>query len=302
MTRITLLALSVLLAASPALAADWQTFTPCRLAGNASNDGDSFHVQCPDGEERIFRLYFVDAPESDDSFPDRVAEQAKYFGISPQQALEIGKAALELTGKVLTEPFAVQTKLSSALGRSSLPRHYAIVTTRDGVDLAAMLVSNGLARVFGEGVTLRDGTPSNTQRDVLLLAELYAKRNRLGAWSLSEPEEQAFPVMVLQKDAMLHTDSDPPRPITRVRVRERLLFLERLSDEWVRVAYGLSFKSMGRCRWKEVKTALSEGEIARRKYEKMIRARETALETLRNTMDDESPGYMPPPIRHSSSQ
>jgi endonuclease YncB( thermonuclease family) len=31
---------------------------------NASNDGDSFHVKA-DGEERIFRLYFVDTPESE---------------------------------------------------------------------------------------------------------------------------------------------------------------------------------------------------------------------------------------------
>ena len=46
---------------TPAFANDWQTIRNCRLIENESNDGDSFHVKA-DGEERIFRLYFVDTP------------------------------------------------------------------------------------------------------------------------------------------------------------------------------------------------------------------------------------------------
>lgn len=59
--------LSLLLAlclVSTALANEWQAIRNCSLIENESNDGDSFHVKA-DGEERIFRLYFVDTPEAD---------------------------------------------------------------------------------------------------------------------------------------------------------------------------------------------------------------------------------------------
>ena len=44
-------------------------------------------------EEHVFRLYFVDAPESDNRFPERNAEQAAYFGITPEQSVEAGREA-----------------------------------------------------------------------------------------------------------------------------------------------------------------------------------------------------------------
>ena len=63
---------------SPAIANEWQTIRNCRLIENESNDGDSFHVKA-DGEERIFRLYFVDTPEAESGgyVEGRVGEQAK---------------------------------------------------------------------------------------------------------------------------------------------------------------------------------------------------------------------------------
>ena len=68
---------------APAIASDWQTIRNCRLIENESNDGDSFHVKA-DGEERIFRLYFVDTPEAESGgyVEGRVGEQAKEFGIT----------------------------------------------------------------------------------------------------------------------------------------------------------------------------------------------------------------------------
>lgn len=47
-----------------------------------------------DGEERIFRLYFVDAPESALTYPERLQEQAEYFGIRPVT----GNATLRILG------------------------------------------------------------------------------------------------------------------------------------------------------------------------------------------------------------
>ena len=75
---------------TPAIASEWQTIRNCRLIENESNDGDSFHVKA-DGEERIFRLYFVDTPEADadDSrVQDRIAKQAAEFGISEKESVD----------------------------------------------------------------------------------------------------------------------------------------------------------------------------------------------------------------------
>jgi endonuclease YncB( thermonuclease family) len=73
---------------------DWVTYNDCRYLPNAANDGDSFHVRAA-GREYIFRLYFVDAPETDAANPARLIEQAKHFGISVPQAIEVGEAAKE---------------------------------------------------------------------------------------------------------------------------------------------------------------------------------------------------------------
>ncbi len=43
---------------------DWITLENCRLVPNPANDGDNFHASV-NGKEYIFRLYFVDAPETD---------------------------------------------------------------------------------------------------------------------------------------------------------------------------------------------------------------------------------------------
>jgi hypothetical protein len=44
--------------------APWMTLKDCRYIKNPSDDGDSFHVRMG-RKETIFRLYFVDAPETD---------------------------------------------------------------------------------------------------------------------------------------------------------------------------------------------------------------------------------------------
>src|SRR5439155_1807394 len=59
----------------------WIVLNNCRLIANAANDGDSFHVSAGE-KEYIFRLYLVDAPETDEMTPGRLVEQANYFGIS----------------------------------------------------------------------------------------------------------------------------------------------------------------------------------------------------------------------------
>jgi endonuclease YncB( thermonuclease family) len=80
------------------LTGDWETLNGCRLATNAPVDGDSFHA-VHEGRAYIFRLYFVDAPETDSAFTDRLQDQAAYFGIAPADIPRAGKAAAAFTPK-----------------------------------------------------------------------------------------------------------------------------------------------------------------------------------------------------------
>lgn len=108
----------------------WVKIDDCRYVANEWNDGDSFHVATPHGE-RIFQLYFVDTPESEDSFPERVVEQAAYFGITSDQSIDMGKKAAEFTKSFMNSTFTVWTKWHDARGRSKLERFYALVRVGD---------------------------------------------------------------------------------------------------------------------------------------------------------------------------
>ena len=66
----------------------FQRFDGCIYKPQRWNDGDSFHVILPDQKELIFRFYFVDTPEEERVYADRIAEQAAYFGITPDAGVE----------------------------------------------------------------------------------------------------------------------------------------------------------------------------------------------------------------------
>jgi endonuclease YncB( thermonuclease family) len=176
-----------------AAASEWETIRSCRLIENESNDGDSFHVDA-DGEERIFRLYFVDAPETDDNgrMADRIAEQAELFGITEEESLAMGKKAAAFTRAVLSRPFAVTTRGQNARGASEIKREYAFVETADGEDLGEMLVARGLARSFGQVATLKPYTAAELREKYDRLED-QARRERVGAWG----DGSATPTMKL---------------------------------------------------------------------------------------------------------
>ena len=126
------LALACLIAASPAQVVEhaaraqpFQRLDGCIYGPQRWNDGDSFHVILPDAKELIFRLYFVDTPEEERVYADRIAEQAAYFGITPEEAIQAGHEASEFTKRALAKPFTIQTRWRLARGRSNLPRYYA---------------------------------------------------------------------------------------------------------------------------------------------------------------------------------
>lgn len=106
----------------PARTGRYDTYTGCTLVPDRSNDGDSFRVMLPEGRMEIIRLYFVDSPES--AFKTygggrnnhrRIGDQAADMGgITPQQAVEIGKKAKQFTLYHLEKnPFTLHTEWDS---------------------------------------------------------------------------------------------------------------------------------------------------------------------------------------------
>ena len=157
-------------------------------------DGDSFRVVLDDnGEKRdeVVRLYYVDCPETvavGDSGKRRVRAQFRYFGLERgMDAIEVGKMAKKRVGELLEKPFTVHTAGSRAMGRSKKPRIYGMVTLHDGRDLAAVLVNEGLARVYGVKKTRPDGTKSGEYDAYLKDLELSAAVQKKGAWAKSDP-------------------------------------------------------------------------------------------------------------------
>jgi len=178
--------------------AEWVTLTDCRYVDNPSNDGDSFHVRQGD-REFIFRLYWVDCPETDRQFPKRVEEQAKHFGASTNEMLRYGRdAALAVRELLRGQPLEITTRWQNARGRSKLKRHYAFVRYGGGVDLATELVTRGLARLHGVKAADPKGMPAEWIEERLVSLERNAKEKKRGAWretseTVKEPPSATTP-------------------------------------------------------------------------------------------------------------
>lgn len=164
---------------------NWEKIEGCTLVESAWKDGDSFTVRIKPKTFRIFRLYFVDTPEdgADTRFPDRIAEQAAYFGMTSKEVVKLGSEAAEFTTKKLSEkPFTVYTLWQDALGSSKKQRFYAYIVADEG-PLCELLVSNGLARIYGKRIQLPDGTDSRTYLQELGKLEATAKTENRGGWA-----------------------------------------------------------------------------------------------------------------------
>jgi competence ComEA-like helix-hairpin-helix protein len=158
----------------------WITLPDCRYVPNESNDGDSFHARVG-RKEYIFRLYFVDAAETDDGLSERTEEQAEYFGIPPTLALKVGEAAKEFTRRKLQQPFTVRTCRQDALGRSKRERFYAFVQVGKK-DLGEELVANGLARLHGTASQAPGLDSPEREWEKLRRLEREARIQKVGRW------------------------------------------------------------------------------------------------------------------------
>lgn len=163
----------------------WEVLENCRLVTNEFVDGDSFHVVHKD-RSYIFRLYFVDAPESDPSLSERIEDQANYFGISTGDIPRGGAmASKHVRERLKRAPFTVVTRWQNAGGRSQLARFYGIVLT-DGERLEEELVRAGLARIYGLRANWPQGTRATTFINRLKNLELEARMQGRGLWNTND--------------------------------------------------------------------------------------------------------------------
>lgn len=177
-------------ASKPAVRGGYEEYTGCRLEEHRQNDGDSFHVRLPDGRVEQFRLYYVDAPESafrsyagGDDNHDRIAQQADDFGISDDQAVEIGKRAKQRVHDTLARgAFTLHTAWDDPFGDR---RYHAFIRPASGPWLHEMLVREGLVRIHTKPADLPDGTPVKQRLRELRELEKAAKRSKQGAWGLA---------------------------------------------------------------------------------------------------------------------
>ena len=87
---------------------EWEHLEDCELVPSFLNDGDSFLIRHGD-KESVFRLYLVDCPEVSGIYPDRITDQANYFGVSKKRIIELGEKATDFTAKFLSGSFSVYT-------------------------------------------------------------------------------------------------------------------------------------------------------------------------------------------------
>jgi competence protein ComEA len=155
------------------------------------NDGDTFHAR-RDGKEFIFRLYCVDAPETDSTLPERVAEQAAYFGVPRAQVLEIGREARRYAADFLKEGFTAVTSWQKARGPGTKERFFALLLVGES-DLAKELVKQGLVRIHGPAANWPETSKAAVALRELRSAESAAKTQGLGGWKKASALVAASP-------------------------------------------------------------------------------------------------------------
>jgi endonuclease YncB( thermonuclease family) len=167
----------------------------CALATDNSNDGDSFRVLLPDGRREIFRLYFVDTPESafksyrnGENNHQRIREQAAHFGITSEEAVEVGREGKRFVlGLLGNRPFTLHTEWDSPFRDQ---RYHAFIQVSDGGKprwLHELLLEKGFARLKTKPADLPDGTKADDHRRYLEGIQSAARKSRTGGWNMARP-------------------------------------------------------------------------------------------------------------------
>ena len=142
------------------------------------------------------------------------------------------------TRRLLARPFTIHTSFADARGDGRHKRIYAFVFDADGRDVAAELVSAGLARAFGVSRTTRAGESADDYREFLADRELQAAKRGAGIWAHTDWD--ALPTERRQerdeeRELRVALDGGPPPPGFTVDVntasREDLMRLPRVGEK-----------------------------------------------------------------------
>ena len=166
-----------------------------------NSDGDTVSIRNPEGRIITCQLLGVDACENDDVIQEQVEEQANYFGITNEQAIEIGKQAKAFNEKVLrgkdgmqklsivSMPFRLSADNYNRFGGKDGPfdPYWNLILDGDIVineeSLSCLLVKNGLARIHGV-------VPSSStflySRAKLEQLEVEAQKAGVGGWGMAK--------------------------------------------------------------------------------------------------------------------
>jgi len=188
-------AIAIVSLATTAGAADLVAIPNCTLVPTDWADGDSFRIRTQAGEEHTLRLYGADCLEAhvaSETDARRLRSQRRAFGITEARgtaaesiefAKEMARMASAETRKFLSEPFTIHTSFADGRGDGRFKRIYAFVFDSRGRDLAAQLVSTGLARAFGVSRSTLSGESADDYRESLEDLELQAAQRGAGIWA-----------------------------------------------------------------------------------------------------------------------
>ena len=169
---------------------EFKVFPKAKFIESRTNEADTLRFKVSDTEdEHVFVLYFVDALDASSTHPQRVQEQARYFGVSSQRVIEEGQRAAAYVTKLLKEhPCSVMTRWEEVPG---LSRYYALVLVEISagkwVYLADLLVQQGYARVAGVTTSLpSDSRSMNDYALELQTLRKQAEQRKAGIWAASK--------------------------------------------------------------------------------------------------------------------
>ncbi|MGK0190572.1 MAG: endonuclease YncB(thermonuclease family) [Verrucomicrobiales bacterium] len=163
---------------------NFEVLMGCELVESRANDGSTLRIRHRDNEY-VFRLYFVDTPETTLNNGDIIRSQTRYFNyITEERLLETGAEAREFALKLLrSRPFAVFTQW---LKPTHNHRYYGMVQIQmpngERRFLSELLASRGYATLDSLGIKLPNGVEEEVFRNHLHGLETVARKSSVGAW------------------------------------------------------------------------------------------------------------------------
>lgn len=165
---------------------DFEVFPKAQLVESKNNEADTLRIKpSPTAEEAVFRLYFVDAPETTLASPQTVQEQARWFVTTQEKVLKAGVEATAYVTELLRKhPFMLYTRWASVPNSS---RYYAMIKVAlkpgEYTHLDELLMRAGYARAGGVACDPPEGVlDANDYGLRLVKLGTKAREEKVGIW------------------------------------------------------------------------------------------------------------------------